>query len=219
MRPTIRLPISRRSRSPATRRWSTSSRTTGRRRRWPRSSPRPRPDPDKWSFATAQLGAPGHLAAVAFNQYTGLNLPIILYRGTAPAANDVVGGHVPMMIEAILSLLPMVRAGSVRAIAVTGTEAKLACAGNSDDGGGGTAGARFRRLVGHVGTAGHAGRSHQDDQRLGQRRGQGPGRRGTPRRARHRAVSANARGFRASSSPSDSDRSAALLKAANFQPE
>ena len=76
-------------------------------------------NPDKWSFATAQLGAPGHLAAVAFNQYNDLNLPIIVYRGTAPAANDVVGGHVPMMIEAILSLLPMVRAGSVRAIAVT----------------------------------------------------------------------------------------------------
>jgi tripartite-type tricarboxylate transporter receptor subunit TctC len=75
--------------------------------------------PDDWSFATAQLGAPGHLAAVAFNQYTGLNLPIIAYRGTAPAVNDVVGGHVPMMIEAILALLPLVRAGSVRAVAVT----------------------------------------------------------------------------------------------------
>jgi tripartite-type tricarboxylate transporter receptor subunit TctC len=74
---------------------------------------------ETWSFATAQLGAPGHLAAVAFNQYTGLNLPIIVYRGTAPAANDVVGGHVPMMIEAILSLLPLVRAGSVRAVGLT----------------------------------------------------------------------------------------------------
>ena len=59
-------------------------------------------DPDRWSFATAQLGAPGHLAAVAFNQYAGTNVPIIPYRGTAPAANDVVGGHVPMMIEAVL---------------------------------------------------------------------------------------------------------------------
>jgi tripartite-type tricarboxylate transporter receptor subunit TctC len=75
--------------------------------------------PDKWSFATAQLGAPGQLAAVAFNQYNGRDLPIIVYRGTAPAANDVAGGHVPMMIEAILSLLPMVRSGRVRAIAVT----------------------------------------------------------------------------------------------------
>jgi tripartite-type tricarboxylate transporter receptor subunit TctC len=76
--------------------------------------------PDKWSFATAQLGAPGHLAEVAFNQYSGINVPIIPYRGTAPAANDVAGGHVPMMIEAALSLLPLARGNSVRAIAVTG---------------------------------------------------------------------------------------------------
>ncbi len=75
--------------------------------------------PEEWSFATAQLGAPGHLAEVAFNQYTGLNVPIVVYRGTAPAANDVAGGHVPMMIEAILSLLPLVKGGSVRAVAVT----------------------------------------------------------------------------------------------------
>jgi tripartite-type tricarboxylate transporter receptor subunit TctC len=76
--------------------------------------------PDDWSFATAQLGAPGHLAEVAFNQFTQLNVPIVVYRGTAPAANDVVGGHVPMMIEAMLALLPLVRGGSVRAVAVTG---------------------------------------------------------------------------------------------------
>jgi len=79
-----------------------------------------RAKPDDWSFATAQLGAPGHLAEVAFNQYTGLNVPVVVYRGTAPAANDVAGGHVPMMIEAILSLLPLVKGGSVRAVAVTG---------------------------------------------------------------------------------------------------
>ena len=81
--------------------------------------------PDDWSFATAQLGAPGHLAEVAFNQYTGLqklglSVPVVAYRGTAPAANDVAGGHVPMMIEAMLALLPLVRGGTVRAVAVTG---------------------------------------------------------------------------------------------------
>jgi tripartite-type tricarboxylate transporter receptor subunit TctC len=79
-------------------------------------------NPDKWTFATAQLGAPGHLAEVAFNQYAGTSVPIIPYRGTAPAANDVAGGHVPLMIEAILALLPMVKAGTVRAIAVTGSK-------------------------------------------------------------------------------------------------
>jgi tripartite-type tricarboxylate transporter receptor subunit TctC len=76
-------------------------------------------DSKPWSFATAQLGAPGHIAAVAFNQANGLNLPIIPYRGTAPAANDVAGGHVPLMFEAIIALLPMARAGSVRGMAVT----------------------------------------------------------------------------------------------------
>ncbi len=84
-------------------------------------------NPDAWSFATAQLGAPGHLAEVAFNQYTGLNVPIVVYRGTAPAANDVAGGHVPMMIEAMIALLPMVKGGLVRAVAVTGNKrSKLA---------------------------------------------------------------------------------------------
>jgi tripartite-type tricarboxylate transporter receptor subunit TctC len=81
--------------------------------------------PDDWSFATAQLGAPGHLAEVAFNQFAGVDVPIVVYRGTAPAANDVVGGHVPMMIEAVLSLLPLVQGGSVRAVAVIGKKRSL----------------------------------------------------------------------------------------------
>src|SRR4029078_6669468 len=68
-------------------------------------------DPKGWTFGTAQLGAPGHLAEGAFNQYAGTNVPIIPYRGTAPSLNDVVGGHIPLMIEAILALLPAVRAG------------------------------------------------------------------------------------------------------------
>jgi tripartite-type tricarboxylate transporter receptor subunit TctC len=78
--------------------------------------------PDQWSFATAQLGAPGHLAELAFDQYTGLAVPVVVYRGTAPAVNDVAGGHVPMMIEAILALLPVVRSGAVRALAVTSSK-------------------------------------------------------------------------------------------------
>lgn len=84
-------------------------------------------DPKAWTFGTAQLGAPGHLAEVAFNQFAGTSVPIVPYRGTAPSLNDVVGGHIPLMIEAILALLPAVRAGSVRAIAVTGAKrSKLA---------------------------------------------------------------------------------------------
>ena len=175
--------------------------------------------PDRWSFATAQLGAPGHLAAVAFNQYNGLNLPIIVYRGTAPAANDVVGGHVPMMIEAILSLLPMVRAGSVRAIAVTSTKRSTLAPEIPTMAEVGLPALNFGAWWAMWGPPGMPADLDQDHQRLGQRRGEGAGRRGTSCRARHRAVGGDAAGLRASSSPTDIDRSAKLLKAANFQPE
>jgi tripartite-type tricarboxylate transporter receptor subunit TctC len=153
--------------------------------------------PDDWSFATAQLGAPGHLAEVAFNQYNGLNIPIVVYRGTAPAANDVVGGHVPMMIEAILSLLSLVKAGSVRAVAVAGKKRSALAPDIPTHGGVGRTPARFRRLVGDVGTARHAGRSGAGPQRLGQRGGAGIGRGRQARAIRHRARRADAAAVRA----------------------
>ena len=176
-------------------------------------------NPETWSFATAQLGAPGHLAAVAFNQYTGLDLPIIVYRGTAPAANDVVGGHVPMMIEAILSLLPLVRAGSVRAVAVTSSQRSPLAPEIPTMAELGLPAAEFRRLVGDVGTAGHAGRSRPDDQWLGQCRGEGAWQRkaALPRSAS--SPLAETPQVFAQFIADDFDRSAKLLKAANFQPE
>ena len=75
--------------------------------------------PDKWSFATSALGAPGHLATIAFNHLSGLNLTIIPYRGTAPGLNDVAGGHVQLMIDPVLALLPMASANQVKGLAVT----------------------------------------------------------------------------------------------------
>ena len=157
--------------------------------------------PDKWSFATAQLGAPGHIAAVAFNQYSGLNVPIIPYRGTAPAANDVVGGHVPMMIEAILSLLQLVRGGSVRAVAVTSKKRSVARAGDPNDDRARHAGPRFRGVVGHVGTARPAGRAVPEDQRLGQRRGEGSRQSRADSRRSASSLTPRARSSSESSSP------------------
>jgi tripartite-type tricarboxylate transporter receptor subunit TctC len=78
-----------------------------------------RKQPDSWKFATSALGAPGHLATVAFNQLAGLDLPILSYRGTAPALNDVAGGHVRLMIDPIAALLPMAKGNKVKGLAVT----------------------------------------------------------------------------------------------------
>ena len=75
--------------------------------------------PDKWTFSTSALGAPGHLATVAFNHLSGLNLTIVTYRGTAPALTDVAGGHVQLMIDPVLALLPMATDKKVIGLAVT----------------------------------------------------------------------------------------------------
>ncbi|MGC2777695.1 MAG: tripartite tricarboxylate transporter substrate-binding protein [Bradyrhizobium sp.] len=75
--------------------------------------------PDKWTFATSALGAPGHLAELDFNRLSGLNLLIQPYRGTAPALNDIAGGHVQLMIDPVLALLPLANAKQVKGVAVT----------------------------------------------------------------------------------------------------
>jgi tripartite-type tricarboxylate transporter receptor subunit TctC len=78
-----------------------------------------RRQPEKWTFATAALGAPGHIATIAFNKLAGLNLTIVTYRGTAPGLTDVAAGHVQLMIDPVLALLPMARGGNVKALAIT----------------------------------------------------------------------------------------------------
>lgn len=78
-----------------------------------------RKQPNKWIFATAALGAPGHIATVAFNKLAGVNLTIVPYRGTAPGLTDVAAGHVQLMIDPVLALLPMARGGYVKPLAIT----------------------------------------------------------------------------------------------------
>lgn len=76
-------------------------------------------NPKTWNFGTAALGAPGHIATIQFNALAGVDIPIIAYPGTGPALNDVAGGHVQMLIDPLLALLPQARGGKVKAVAVT----------------------------------------------------------------------------------------------------
>lgn len=75
--------------------------------------------PDKWTFAVPTLGAPGHLATLLFGKLAGTKLTILPFRGTAPALNDVAGGHVQILIDAGIALLPAAEGGTVKAIAIT----------------------------------------------------------------------------------------------------
>jgi tripartite-type tricarboxylate transporter receptor subunit TctC len=76
-------------------------------------------NPDKWEFGVAALGAMGHLATIGFGHLGGVNLTIVPYRGTAPALNDVAGGHSQLLIDPIIALLPMAQSGDVKALAIT----------------------------------------------------------------------------------------------------
>jgi tripartite-type tricarboxylate transporter receptor subunit TctC len=74
---------------------------------------------DKVSSGTGGPGTPSHIMAVYYNKETGSNLQIIHYKGSGPALQDVIAGHVDMTFDQAANALPQVRAGKVKAYAVT----------------------------------------------------------------------------------------------------
>ncbi|MDC7786669.1 tripartite tricarboxylate transporter substrate binding protein [Rhodoplanes sp. TEM] len=76
-------------------------------------------NPDQWTAGTPALGSPSHIATLEFMRITGAKLTITPYRGTAPALTDVAGGHIQLLTDAMVVLLPMARDGKVKGMAVT----------------------------------------------------------------------------------------------------
>ncbi|CAN7324080.1 tripartite tricarboxylate transporter substrate binding protein [Variovorax paradoxus] len=78
-----------------------------------------RADPKKFALGTSAVGSPMHLAEEAIKKESKLEIPIIVYRGTAGALNDVLGGQVSGIVDAIPSSAPHIAAGKLKALAVT----------------------------------------------------------------------------------------------------
>ena len=78
-----------------------------------------RQQPDKWTAGIPALGAPSHLATLLVARQGNLKLTTVSYKGTAPALADVAGGHIQMLIDSIVSLMPMAKGGRVRPIVTT----------------------------------------------------------------------------------------------------
>jgi len=76
-------------------------------------------NPGKLSYASAGIGTPSHLAGQLFNIMTGANLAHIPYRGDGPAMADFIGGQVPVMFATLVASAEHIRAGQIRALAVT----------------------------------------------------------------------------------------------------
>jgi tripartite-type tricarboxylate transporter receptor subunit TctC len=78
-------------------------------------------DPGKLSFGSSGLGGANHLSGELFKQMTGVEIVHIPYKGAAPAMNDLLGGHIPIMFDTLPTVLPAASAGSIRVLAVTST--------------------------------------------------------------------------------------------------
>ena len=75
-------------------------------------------NPDKASAGTAGVGDISHVGGVLFQNRTGTRFHFVPYRGAAPAAQDLVAGHIDLMLLNLTPSLPHVRAGSIKAFAV-----------------------------------------------------------------------------------------------------
>jgi tripartite-type tricarboxylate transporter receptor subunit TctC len=75
-------------------------------------------NPDKASLGTAGVGSPSHIAAVLLQNLTGTRFQLVPYRGTAPAAQDLVAGQIDMSILDPVTCLPQLRAGRIKVLAV-----------------------------------------------------------------------------------------------------
>jgi len=76
-------------------------------------------NPDKASEGTAGPGSPQHVGGVFFQSATGTSFQFIPYRGAAPAMQDLLAGQIDFIIDDPTSSLPQVRAGKIKAFAVT----------------------------------------------------------------------------------------------------
>jgi tripartite-type tricarboxylate transporter receptor subunit TctC len=75
--------------------------------------------PGQLSFASVGPGVPHHLYAELLMSMTGIRMTHVPYKGSAPALNDVVAGHIPLMFCDIPPALGMLQAGRVRPLGVT----------------------------------------------------------------------------------------------------
>jgi tripartite-type tricarboxylate transporter receptor subunit TctC len=77
-------------------------------------------NPGKLNYGSAGVGTPMHVAAELFKSMTGTDLVHVPYRGGAQSVQEVVAGQVQVLFENPLALIPLVREGKLRALAVTG---------------------------------------------------------------------------------------------------
>ncbi|PIT79594.1 MFS transporter [Limnohabitans sp. JirII-29] len=75
-------------------------------------------NPGKVSFGSSGVGAAAHLTQELFKQVSGADMVHVPYKGTAPALNDLMGGSLQILTDTPSALMPHVRSGKIKALAV-----------------------------------------------------------------------------------------------------
>ena len=77
---------------------------------------------DKVKQAHGGVGASSHMACLMFTTEAGLKPTLVAYKGTGPAMNDLIGGHVDFFCEQAVSVAEQVRSGTIKAFGVSATD-------------------------------------------------------------------------------------------------
>jgi tripartite-type tricarboxylate transporter receptor subunit TctC len=79
-------------------------------------------DPGRIIFGTGGVGTTPHMTAELFQHEAGIKLVHVAYRGEAPAINDLLAGQIPLMFANLSAVMGNVKAGTLRALAVTSAQ-------------------------------------------------------------------------------------------------
>ena len=78
--------------------------------------------PGQLHYASAGIGSPPHVAAALFAAMAGIELTHVPYRGTAATVNDVIGGHIEVMLMGSTTAAPLVKLGRLRVLGIAGPQ-------------------------------------------------------------------------------------------------
>lgn len=78
--------------------------------------------PGQLNYASGGVGSAQHIPMELLKAMTGINILHVAYKGLTPAFNDVLAGHMPMMISGVVTALPHHKTGRLRIIGTTGTK-------------------------------------------------------------------------------------------------
>jgi tripartite-type tricarboxylate transporter receptor subunit TctC len=81
-----------------------------------------RDKPGKLSYGSAGVGSAGNLTGELLKQLAKIQMVHVPYKGSGPALNDLLGGQIDLMFNALIASAPHIRAGRVRALALTGSQ-------------------------------------------------------------------------------------------------